>query len=154
MPPLSATHRPAARSTTHPPRSQGPAGDGGTLGFVVHAPSTQEHVPGGGADSVHGDGARASTHRCGKQESSHPHSTSAVHATEDWWSRPRRGAAVLGGAPVGGGTGALGVRSAVGAGEVAAPCGSASPPRGPPHASTSAAEPIHVLFEVAFTRGG
>lgn len=80
-PSVSATHAPAARSTTHPRGSHGDVEATGRVGLVVHAPATHRHAPGGGPDSSQATRGFASTHRFGKQPSSQPQSASAVHAT-------------------------------------------------------------------------
>jgi hypothetical protein len=82
-PPVSATQRPAARSSMHPRTSHAALGGGGSFGFSVHALSTHVQVPGSGAESLHVSGSDASTHRVGLHVSSHPQSLSLSHAANE-----------------------------------------------------------------------
>ena len=153
-PPLSATQRPAARSTTQARGWQGALAIGARCGLRVQPPFWHRQVPGGGADSSQVRLGCGSTQRVGMQGSSQPQSESDRHATTERWSRPARAGAFVGavaGAGPGGDAGtdeSPGAGVGAGRGAFASSTGGASRfPRWPPAPANnkpSSAPQVHV----------
>ncbi len=95
VPRASATHAPAARSSTQPPGSQGPAGAGSGAGLSVHCRATHAHDPGGGDERSHATGSGGPpTQRRGAQGSSQRQSVSVAQAAPTLGSAATAAAAV------------------------------------------------------------